>query len=558
MSDEDIDLDEESSSHSGFLSKKRLLFFGVIAAVLLLIIFLVFLRSPSNGKKKIMNSNLTKEERSSLLQDEQVKELEVAQKKELERLSKVKYEKLYEQLSGDQAANVLQELSFDGILFKTEQKGKYYNIMVDKNRFVEAQNKLAIKGLPSGGIKGYEIFDNASNMGVTEFDKRIRLVRALSGELEKAIMQINGIISAKVQVVMPEQRLFTVSQPPVTAAILIRKSLGKVVDDEMVYGIIQLVANAVENLQPENVSLVDTDGHVLSTGVFERIAEKYRKKNIALPYSNKLYPNHFADLPADELGLNPSTDDPTLLGVHDTVKSWLKAQKEYEKNLTEKIKLFLMGLLPEKSYKIALSTEVNPESSKGFVIKRTSVGILINKKYPSLYTTAKKAEITRAISGAIGYNRQRDFIQVTPVDFSFFTAETVAPPEIKAIPKVVAPVVVLKAPDQKKSMGIKMKTEKATQHWAHILKKYWRYIAVVGGVILAIGLVGFLIRRWRIAKSHEVHLGGTRETDFSSISREINGEKKIERLREIALQNPAALAHLMEEWLQSEYEEVAL
>ena len=54
--------------------------------------------------------------------------------------------------------------------------------------------KLTIKGMPSGKAKGYEIFDEASNLGVTEFDKRIRLIEALSGEMEKAIMSLMLLI----------------------------------------------------------------------------------------------------------------------------------------------------------------------------------------------------------------------------------------------------------------------------------------------------------------------------------------------------------------------------
>ena len=47
---------------------------------------------------------------------------------------------------------------------------------MDEDQLDEAKQILAIKGLPSGTVKGYEIFDEASNLGVTEFDKRIRLI----------------------------------------------------------------------------------------------------------------------------------------------------------------------------------------------------------------------------------------------------------------------------------------------------------------------------------------------------------------------------------------------
>ena len=58
--------------------------------------------------------------------------------------------------------------------------------------------------MPPKQPKGYEIFDEASNLGVTEFDKRIRLIRALSGEMERAIMEFDVVDYAYVEIVIPE------------------------------------------------------------------------------------------------------------------------------------------------------------------------------------------------------------------------------------------------------------------------------------------------------------------------------------------------------------------
>ena len=87
-------------------------------------------------------------------------------------------------------------------------------------------------------------------------------------------MQMRMIETCKVQIVLPEQRLFAVTQPPVTASILIRKKNNEDITDDVVFSIIQLVSNSVENLQQENVSVITTEGFVLSTGIFERIAAR--------------------------------------------------------------------------------------------------------------------------------------------------------------------------------------------------------------------------------------------------------------------------------------------
>ena len=87
-------------------------------------------------------------------------------------------------------------------------------------------------------------------------------------------MEFDVVDYAYVEIVIPETKLFAVTQPPVTSSILIKRKNGANINDETVYAIIQLVSNSVENLLPENISVVDTEGRVLSTGVFERMTEK--------------------------------------------------------------------------------------------------------------------------------------------------------------------------------------------------------------------------------------------------------------------------------------------
>ena len=70
---------------------------------------------------------------------------------------KVKYISLYKQLDRRQLSEVLRELSYNDILFKIEQTGKQFEVLVDQELLEDAKRILAIKGLPSGSAKGFEI-----------------------------------------------------------------------------------------------------------------------------------------------------------------------------------------------------------------------------------------------------------------------------------------------------------------------------------------------------------------------------------------------------------------
>ncbi|MFA5879538.1 MAG: hypothetical protein WC860_05115 [Candidatus Margulisiibacteriota bacterium] len=280
--EEAMEIVESNPKRKSFLNSPLIKITILSIVVIIVIIGLIFfmfkgLSPKASNKVSVANlSGMQTESSSNQRQLEQeISRLKVdlkkqEEKKKKEKPLKIEYELLYENMDADQTSAVLQELSIDSISFSIKQKGKYYDISVDKDKYEEAKNILAIRGLPSGGIKGYELFDKSDNLGVTEFDKKIRFVRAISGELEKAIMQINAIEYCKVQIVLPDQKFFSTKQPPVTASILIRKKRGYVkIKPETVVAIIKLVANSVEDLKPENITVVDTEGNVVSKNLFK-------------------------------------------------------------------------------------------------------------------------------------------------------------------------------------------------------------------------------------------------------------------------------------------------
>ena len=105
-------------------------------------------------------------------------------------------------------------------------------------------------------------------------DDSVTTAKLANLSVTAAKLATDAVETAKVQIVLPEQRLFAVTQPPVTASVLIRRVPDKELNDDIVFSVIQYIANAVENLQPENVSVIDTEGHVLSLGIFERMAAR--------------------------------------------------------------------------------------------------------------------------------------------------------------------------------------------------------------------------------------------------------------------------------------------
>ncbi|MFC1540722.1 flagellar basal-body MS-ring/collar protein FliF, partial [Candidatus Margulisiibacteriota bacterium] len=169
---------------------------------------------------------------------------------------------IYSNLDLKDAANVIGRLKELAIPYEIRDEGRA--IAVPKDKADQARLGLAEENLPAGGVVGWEIFDE-SRLGATDFDRRIQLIRAISGELSRTIRRIQAVEDARVQIVLPETRLFAETVAPVTASVMLRLKPGADLSFAKIKGIVHLVASSVENLQPENVTVVDSTGRILTS-----------------------------------------------------------------------------------------------------------------------------------------------------------------------------------------------------------------------------------------------------------------------------------------------------
>ncbi len=163
---------------------------------------------------------------------------------------------LYSGLEARDASTVEQELGSAGITFRAT--GDQSGIEVPAEVLDKARLEVASKGMPQTGRLGFELFDKPNWVG-SEFDEKVNYQRALEGELEHTIGSLGEVRQARVHLVLPQPSLFSQDEKPAKASVVLklkRASLGA----EQVESIRRLVAGAVENLSPENVTLVDSDG----------------------------------------------------------------------------------------------------------------------------------------------------------------------------------------------------------------------------------------------------------------------------------------------------------
>ena len=177
-------------------------------------------------------------------------------------VSDVKYSVLYSELENADAGEIVNHLNEKGVDYKLENGGR--TIMVPNDRVYSLRIELASEGLPESGHVGYSIFDQ-SNLGMTEFLQNLNFRRALEGELMNTIKQLKDVEAVRVHIVMPKERLFKQDKQEATASVVLKlKRQGGLAKSQLA-GITHLVASSVEGLEPENISIIDYDGNLLSS-----------------------------------------------------------------------------------------------------------------------------------------------------------------------------------------------------------------------------------------------------------------------------------------------------
>lgn len=247
------------------IMENKPLFYGIIAGVVILLLLFIIVgvvaSSNNNSKAGVVKEKIIKEP--------------------------------YDLFTTDkigQALEVQALLARQGIKAQRRVDGTKSTLFLEN--YTQSEKDQALLAVVRSGIVdqhiGLEIFDNGDFTSTKE-DKRIRLARAINGELARLIRKIDSINNAQVFISIPEQSLFVSKQKPVTATVQVQLDDGKTLDNMKVKTITNLLLGAVQDLEPENISITDTDGNVYNSIIggandaLSKIEEndKYMQKKVA-------------------------------------------------------------------------------------------------------------------------------------------------------------------------------------------------------------------------------------------------------------------------------------
>ncbi|MEC9103990.1 MAG: flagellar basal-body MS-ring/collar protein FliF, partial [Pseudomonadota bacterium] len=147
-----------------------------------------------------------------------------------------------------------------------------FNVTVDSSGSIlsvphedlaRARMELAGQGLVSDGSAGWELFDEASGLGMNSFMQKINRLRALEGELARSIQTLNGVEAARVHLVLPEREAFSRDRPQPSGSVIVRPRPGHQVTVRQAQSIRALVSSAVPEMSAGNVTVLTASGETV-------------------------------------------------------------------------------------------------------------------------------------------------------------------------------------------------------------------------------------------------------------------------------------------------------
>jgi flagellar M-ring protein FliF len=369
-------------------------------------------------------------------------------------LSRPAFEVLYTGLTREDVSRVGAALRDANISFDINAAGD--TILVRPGQTAQARTLLAEKGLPNSSSGGYELFDKIGSLGLTSFMQEVTRVRALEGEIARTIQVLKGVKAARVHIVMPARGSFRREQLPPSASVVLRTD-GPA-DARTARSVRHLVAAAVPGMAAEKVTVLDSDGSLLSSDEdgaapasmanLQRVVSRLIQENVSKALTPYLGLDNFEVSVATQLSTDRRQTNETIFDPESRVQRSVRAvrEKESSQSLDRQTPTTVQQNLPDQQINAGGGKNSNDEKqrredvtnfevsskttttvSDGYVVNKLFLAVLVNR--PRLLTSlgekatdtavdAKVAEISQLAATAAGLDRQRgDQIQVSAVDF---------------------------------------------------------------------------------------------------------------------------------------------
>ncbi len=344
--------------------------------------------------------------------------------------SNIQYLPLYTDIDMKEAGELagrLRELNQD---FKVGGDGSI--VMVPEEDRLMLRNALAAEGFPKTGFIGYEIFDEVP-LGMTEFLQEVKFKQALEGELKRTIIQLEQVEDVRLHVVIPKPSLFSDSEKPATASIILNLRQNMRLSRAQIQGIQRLVGSSVEGLDPNMITVVDNLGNMLSEEMdplarvtakqleIQRDVEAYLETRTQGILDQVLGPDQAFVRISAELDFDRREE---TVRTYDPDQKVTRSEQRSEESSAE------AGTKEETVSNFEINSSIRQITGSVGGLKRVTAALMINEQKPVIglapgefqtesRTQADIDNVAEIVRGATGFNDSRqDLLTISTFQFA--------------------------------------------------------------------------------------------------------------------------------------------
>jgi len=349
---------------------------------------------------------------------------------------------------------------------KVEYRQENNTISVQSDEYQSVKLMLAREGLSEGPSQGSEILMQDMGFGVSQRLESERLKHSREQQLARTIEELQTISRARVLLAIPRDNVFAKREKNPSATVVLTLRRGRLLSEEEVDSVVDIVASAVQSLDPNRVTVTDQNGRLLNSGSQDSVSSRSRKEfeieqkrekeymdkldsilipvvglgnytaqvDVAMDFTNseETQRRYNSDLPA--LRSEMKVEDNTIGGLLGGIPGALSNQPPLDSNIPEDAtgngqQQTMPGRKhTESTRNYELDEAISYTKQQTGVIHRISVSVALDylsevnaegEAIPTPRSVQEMANIRRLLQGSIGFDLQRgDSLEVVTLPFS--------------------------------------------------------------------------------------------------------------------------------------------
>lgn len=351
-------------------------------------------------------------------------------------------------------------------------------VKVPEDKYQEVKMMLSRAGIDSAATSKQDFLTQDSGFGVSQRMEQARLKHSQEENLARAIEQLQSVSRAKVILALPKENVFARNTAQPSATVVINTRRGGLGQGE-VDAIVDIVASAVQGLEPSRVTVTDSNGRLLNSGSQDGVSARARRELELVQQKETEYRTKIDSILSPILGHDNFTSQVDVsmdfTAVEQTAKRFnpdlpsLRSEMTVENNSTGGSTGGIPGALSnqppmesnipqeaataatesvtagnshrEATRNFELDTTISHTRQQIGVVRRVSVSVAVDFK-PGVAgengqvarvarTEQELTNIRRLLEGAVGFSAQRgDVLEVVTVPFMDQLVEDVPAPEL--------------------------------------------------------------------------------------------------------------------------------